>query len=222
MSGRGLLAMFLGTMATVSVLAPGAAWAATGASGGIIGSETIVVVPAGQWVNTLVEITWARRPPGGREFVALPQGFSVAQAIRPRVAVTPTSDGVWVKGRPESVSLNVVSRATAPYLLEETAAAPVKSATLLVAAGAYPSGNALAPFVYEGRVRLGGRWLLAFSAADVAQGTVVFIPIALSDPVPAERAAVASALAVLAGASALGAAFWTLGRFGGLRGRDPA
>lgn len=221
MRPRGLYAVLFGVVAGLSALAPGAARAATG-SAGMIGSETIVIVPAGPWVNTLVDITWARRPPGAREFVALPQGFTVAQALRPRVAVSPTSAGVWVDGRPVNVSLTVVSRATTPYLLEETTSAPVKVATLLVAGGAYPSGNALAPFAYQGGVNLGGRRLLAFAAANVAQGTRLFVPIALSDPIPGDGVAVAVALAILAAGCVVGAALWTLGQFGGRRGPGPA
>lgn len=221
MSGRGLCAWAPALAAGLMVVAPAAAWAAT-ASSGVIGTQTIVVVPAGRWVNTLVAVTWARRPPGRREFVALPRGFVVAQAIHPRIAVRRTADGVWLAGRPASVALNVVFPATTPYLLEETTTAPIEAATLLVAVGAYPSGNALGPFAYRGRVRLGGRRLLAFAAANVGQGTQLFIPIALSDPVPTERAAVAGALALLAAGSVAGAAFWTLGRFGGRRGRDAA
>lgn len=221
MSARALGALVLGLAAVLLVCTPTAAWAAT-ASSGMIGAETIVIVPTGHFVNALVDITWARRPPGRREFVALPRGFVVAQALHPRMAVRRAEDGVWLAGRPASVSLNVVFPATTPYLLEETTAAPIQAATLLVAVGAYPSGNALGPFAYRGQVRLGGRRLLAFAAENVAHGTQLFIPITLSDPVPTDRAVVAGALAILAAASVAGAAFWTLGRFGGRRGRNTA
>ena len=216
MSLRGLCALVAGLLAGLALLVPGEAWAATDAAG-VIGSETIVIVPAGRSVHTLVDLTWTRLPPGQREFVALPQGFTSVQVLHPRVPVSMTQDGVWVDGRPVSLVLNVISRASTPYLLQETASAAIETVTLFVGGGAYPSGNALGPFTYAGRTRLAGRVLRVFAAKNVAQGTQLFIPIALSSSISVDRAVVAVALGALGGVDLLGAAWWTLRRFGGLR-----
>lgn len=205
------LALLLGC---VIMVAPVGANAASNPRG-TMASETLVLVPGRSWVHTLVVVVWARRPAGRREFIALPQGFTTVEDARPNAVVTSTRSGVWVEGRPRSLTLHVIAPATAPFLLDETTAAPIQRVTLFTAGEAYPSGNALGPFAYQGVARLAGRELRVFAAENVPAGTQIFIPVTFSNPVPAARRGLDVALGAMAVGFLLGAAWWALRRFGG-------